>query len=157
MTKFLIITGTRDSGKTTTAGMVYKKLLSCAEKEGNVHLTDENGKTLPIDDSLLENGKPKDFIAYLELKDKKVVIVSIGDYPEYLENQIKVYLDNVNYFVCCLRTRDREGSTRRMLLTNYANYPMEEFWTVHSEDEAQKYTVKEKVVEEIVSIIISNQ
>ena len=90
-------------------------------------------------------------------KDKKVVIVSIGDYPEYLENQIKVYLDNVNYFVCCLRTRDREGSTRRMLVTNYANYPMEEFWTVHSEDEAQKYAVKEEVVDKIVSIIMLKQ
>lgn len=157
MTKFLIITGTRDSGKTTTAGMVYKKLLPCVEKEENVHLSDGNGKTLPIDDPLLENGKPKDFIAYLELKDKKVVIVSIGDYPEYLENQIKVYLDNVNYFVCCLRTRDREGSTRRMLVTNYANYPMEEFWTVHSEDEAQKYAVKEEVVDKIVSIIMLKQ
>jgi len=137
--------------------MVYKRLWPYAEKEGKVRLIDGNGKTLPIDDPLLENEKPKDFIAYLELKDKKVAIVSIGDYPEYLENQIKVYLDNVNYFVCCLRTRDREGSTRRMLLTNYANYPMEEFWTVHSEDEAQKCAVKEEVVEKIVSIIMSNQ
>ena len=154
MTKFLIITGIQNSGKTTTAGMVYKKLLPCAKK---IRLTDGDEKVLSIDDPLLENGKPKDFIAYLELKDKKVVIVSIGDYPEYLESQIKVYLDKVNYFVCCLRTRDREGSTRRMLLTNYANYPMEEFWTVHSEDEAQKYAVKEEVVDKIVSIIMLNQ
>jgi hypothetical protein len=124
MTKFLIITGTRDSGKTTTAGMVYKKLLPCAK---NVCLTDGDGKVLTIDDPLLEDGKPKDFIAYLEVNRKKVTIVSIGDYPDYLEQQIKIYLDKVNYFVCCLRTRDREGSTRRMLITNYSNYPKEEF------------------------------
>lgn len=154
MTKFLIITGTRDSGKTTTAGMVYKKLFPCAK---NVRLTDGDGKVLPIDDPLLENGKPKDFIAYLEVNGKKVAVVSIGDYPDYLEKQIKIYLDKVDYFVCCLRTRDREGSTRRMLLTNYANYPMEEFWTVHSEDEAQKYSVKEEIVGKIVSVIKSNQ
>lgn len=154
MTKFLIITGTRDSGKTTTAGMVYKKLLPCAK---NVCLTDGDGKVLPIEDSLVENGKPKDFIAQMEKNGRKIAIVSIGDYPEYLEKLIKVYLDKMDCFVCCLRTHNREGSTRRMLLTNYANYPMEEFWTIHSEDEAKKYVVKEGVVEKIVSIIMSNQ
>ncbi len=154
MTKFIIITGTRDSGKTTTAGMVYKKLFPCAK---SVRLTDGDGKKLPIDDSLIENSKPKDFIAYLEVKDRIVAIVSIGDYPEYLDEQIKIYLDKVDYFVCCLRTHNREGSTRKMLLTKYANYPMEEFWTVYSENEAQKYLVKEEVVEKIVSIIKLNQ
>lgn len=90
MIEFLIITGTRDSGKTTTAGMVYKKLLPCVEKKENVRLTDGNGKLLPIDDSLFENGKPMDFIAYLEVNGVKVAIVSTGDYPEYLEKQIKI-------------------------------------------------------------------
>ena len=154
MTKFIIIKGTRDSGKTTTAGMVYKKLLLCACPKEKVRLSDGDGRALPIDHALLENEKPMDVIAYREVKGKKVAIVSIGDYPDYLEKQIKIYLDEVDYFVCCLRTRNREGSTRRMLLTNYANYPMEEFWTVHSEDEAQKYAVKEEVVDKIVSVII---
>ena len=154
MTKFIIIKGTRDSGKTTTAGMVYKKLLLCACPKEKVRLSDGDGRALPIDHALLENEKPMDFIAYLEVNEKKVAIVSIGEYPDYLEKQIKIYLDEVDYFVCCLRTRNREGSTRRMLLTNYANYPMEEFWTVHSEDEAQKYAVKEEVVDKIVSVII---
>ena len=154
MTKFLIITGTRDSGKTTTAGMVYKKLLPCAK---NVCLTDGDGKVLTIDDPLLEDGKPKDFVAYLEVNGKKVAIVSIGDYPDYLEKQIKIYLDKVDYFVCCLRTRDREGSTRRMLITNYSNYPKEEFRTVHSEDKSQMFSIKEEIVEKIVSVIMSNK
>lgn len=153
MTKFLIITGTRDSGKTTTAGMVYKKMLPCAK---NVRLTDGNGIELSINNPLIDKGEPMDFIAYMEVKGRKAAIASIGDYPEYLEKQIKVYLDKVDYFVCCLRTRNREGSTRRMLLTNYANYPMEEFWTVHSENEAEKYSVKEEVVNKIVSAIMSN-
>ena len=156
MTKFIIIKGTRDSGKTTTAGMVYKKLLLCACPKEKVRLSDGDGRALPIDHALLENEKPMDFIAYMEVKGKKVAIVSIGDYPDYLEKQIKIYLDEVDYFVCCLRTRNREGSTRRMLLTNYANYPMEEFWTVHSENEAEKYSVKEEVVNKIVSAIMSN-
>lgn len=156
MTKFLIITGTRDSGKTTTAGMVYKKLLPCACPKEKVRLSDGDGKALPIDHTLIENGKPMDFVAYMEMKGTKVAIVSIGDYPEYLEKQIKVYLDKVDYFVCCLRTHNREGSTRKMLLTNYAKYPKEEFLTIHSEEEAQKYVVKEVVVEKIVSVIMSN-
>lgn len=154
MTKFLIITGIRDSGKTTTAGMVYKKLLPCAKV---VRLTDGDGNMLPIDDSLIENGMPKDFIAYMEVKGRKVAIVSIGDYPEYLETQIKAYLDEVDYFVCCLRTHDREGSTRRMLITNYSNYPKEEFRTVHSEDKSQMFSIKEEIVEKIVSVIMSNK
>lgn len=150
MTKFLIITGTRDSGKTTTAGMVYKKLLSCAK---NARLTDGDGKVLPIDDLLFENGKPKDFIAYLEVKGEKVVIVSIGDYPEYLEKQIKIYLGKVDYFVCCLRTQNREGSARRMVYTKYEDYSKEEFWIEYSEDEKQQFAAKENTVNQIVSVI----
>ena len=156
-TKFLIIRGKQDSGKTTTAGMVYKKLLPYADKKENVLLADGNEKMLPIDDPLIENGEPKDFIAYMEVKGKKISIVSLGDYPEYLERQIKVYLDKVDFFVCCLRTRNREGSARKMLFTGYAAYPKEEFSTVRSENESQKYLVKEEVVEKIVSIIMLNQ
>ena len=75
----------------------------------------------------------------------------MGDYPEYLKDQIEAYINKVEYFVCCLRTKDRLGSSRRMVLTDYAVYPKEEFWTIHSEDNKQKFSVKEKVVEQIVS------
>ena len=157
MSKFLIIKGKRDSGKTTTAGMVYKKLLPFAFPKEKVRLSDGDGKALPINHTLNENDKPMDFIAYMEVKGKRVAIVSLGDYPEYLEKQIKIYIDKVDFFVCCLRTRNREGSARRMLLENYSKYPREEFETVHSEDEAEKYSVKEEVVVKIVSVIKSNQ
>jgi len=150
MTKFLIIAGTQDSGKTTTAGMVYKELLLDAK---DVHLTDGFGNALPIDDVLFENGKPKDFIAYMVVKDKKVVIVSIGDSPQYLKKQIENYLNEVAYFVCCLRTQNREGSSRRMVFADYVDYLKEEFWIEYSEDETQKFAVKEKTVNQIVSVI----
>ena len=153
MTKFLIITGTQNSGKTTTAGMVYKNLLPYAI---NVHLAEGNGKVLPIEDPLFENGIPMDFIAYMEVKGKKVAIVSMGDYPQYLKMQIEVYINKVNYFVCCLRTYNREGSTRRMLYTVYADYPKEEFWTEYSDDKFLELKVKENVVERIKSAIMSN-
>ena len=156
MTKFIIITGTQNSGKTTTAGMVYHCLRQHADDEVKVSLTDADGKDLPIDHPLMENGEPMDFIANMEVKGKKVVIVSLGDYPEYLKRQIEVYLDKVVFFVCCLRTRDREGSTRRMLYTDYASYPKEEFGAEYSEDEAQMFEVKAKVVERIKSAIMSN-
>ena len=133
--------------------MVYKKLLPKAKI---VKLADADGKKLPSDHSLLEKGKPIDFIAYLEINEKKIAIASIGDYPQYLEQRIESYVDKVDYFVCCLRTHNREGSARKMLLSKYANYPRKEFWTVHSEDEAKMFSVKEKVVEEIVSVIVSN-
>lgn len=153
MTKFLIITGTQNSGKTTTAGMLYKSLWQQAM---NVHLTDANGEVLPIDHLLIENGEPMDFIANMEVEGKKVVIVSLGDYPDYLKRQIEIYLNEVVYFVCCLRTRDREGSTRRMLYADYANYPKEEYWTEYSGDKSLKFKVKEKVVERIKLAIKSN-
>ena len=154
MTKFLVITGTQNSGKTTTAGMLYKNF---RQQAINVHLTDANGEMLPVYHPLMENGEPMDFIANMEVGGKKVVIVSLGDYPDYLEKQIKIYLDKVDYFVCCLRTRDREGSTRRMLITNYSDYPKEEFRTVHSEDKSQLFSIKEEIVEKIVSVIMSNK
>ena len=153
MTKFLIITGTQNSGKTTTAGMVYHSLRHHADDEDKVSLTDANGKVLPIDHPLMENGKPMDFIANMEVKGKKVVIVSLGDYPQFLKTQIEIYLEEVDFFVCCLRTRDREGSTRRMLFTDYADYPKEEFWIEYSEDETQKHAVKKKIASQIVTVI----
>ena len=156
MTKFLIITGTQNSGKTTTAGMVYHSLQHHADDENKVSLTDADGKILPIDHPLMENGEPIDFIAEMKVKGKKVVIVSLGDYPEYLKRQIEIYLNEVVYFVCCLRTRDRKGSTRRMLYTDYADYPKEEFWTEYSDDKYLKLKVKENVVERIKSAIMSN-
>ena len=152
MTKFLIITGKQNSGKTTTAGMVYHSLLP----QDDVCLTDADGKVLPWDHPLIENGEPMDFIAYIVVQGKKVVIVSLGDYPEYLKRQIEIYLSKVDLFVCCLRTRDREGSTRRMLYTDYADYPKEEFWTDFSDDKSQRFEVKRKVVEKIKSTIMSN-
>lgn len=153
MTEFLIITGTRNSGKTTTAGMVYKRLLPQAKI---VMLTDAYGRELPNNHPLLEDEVPIDFIAYLEIKGKKIAIVSIGDYPQYLEQRIESYIDKVDFFVCCLRTHNREGSARKMLLSKYANYPRKEFRTVHSEGEAQMFSIKDKVVEEIVSVIVPN-
>jgi len=153
MTKFLIITGKQNSGKTTTAGMVYKSLWPHAI---NVHLTDADGNDLPTDHPLIENGKPIDFIANMKVKGKKVVIVSLGDYPEYLKRQIEIYLNEVVYFVCCLRTRDRKGSTRRMLYSDYVHYPKEEFWTEFSDDKSQRLEVKRKVVDKIKSTIMSN-
>ena len=150
MTKFLIITGPQNSGKTTTAGMVYKELQPSAK---NVQLTDAEGKKMQKEDTLFENGKPKDFVAYLEVKGKKVAIVSIGDNPHYLKTKIEVYINQVDYFVCCLRTQNREGSARRMLYTEYEDYSKEEFRIEYSEDEKQQYEVKEKTVKQIVSSI----
>ena len=133
--------------------MLYKSLWQQAV---NVHLSDANGEVMPIDHPLIENGKPVDFIANMEVEGKKVLIVSLGDYPEYLKRQIEIYLDQVDFFVCCLRTRDREGSTRRMLYTDYSTYPKEEFPTEYSENEAQRFEVKGNVVERIKSAIMSN-
>lgn len=153
MMKFIIITGTQNSGKTTTARLVYQSLWPQAI---NVHLTDAYEKDLPKEHPLIEEGKPIDFIAGMKVNGKDVAIVSLGDYPEYLKRQIAIYLNQVDFFVCCLRTRDREGSTRRMLYTDYANYPKEEFWTEYSEDKSLEFKVKEKVVERIKSAIMSN-
>ena len=136
--------------------MVYHGLLQNVDSVKEVSLTDADGKVLPIDHPLIEDGKPIDFIAEMKVKGKNVVVVSLGDYPEYLKRQIEIYLDKVFFFVCCLRTRDREGSTRRMLYTDYASYPKEEFCTEYSDDEAQMFVVKGKVVERIKSIIMSN-
>ena len=143
----------RNRGKTTTAGMLYKKL---KPKAKDAHLFGVYGKELANDHPLIENGKPIDFVAHLEMGDKKVVIISMGDCPKYLEEKIDLFIDKVNYLVCCLRTQNRAGSARKMLLTKYANYPKEEFWTVHSEDITEMYLVKQGVVDRIEARIMSN-
>ncbi len=155
MTGFLIISGTQNSGKTTTAGMVYKKLREYAK---DPWLADISEIEISPDDSLIENGEPKDFLAYLEINGKSVAMISAGDKADYLKEYVEAYLEkSVDYIICCLRSINRDGSARRMLFTDFANYPKKEFWTVYSDDPKQKYAVKESVVNQIVSVIKSNQ
>lgn len=152
MTEFLIISGTENSGKTTTAGMVYKKLREYAK---DPWLADISEMKISPDDSLIENGEPKDFLACLEIDGKRIAIISAGDKAVYLKEYVEAYLEkNVDYIICCLRSINREGSSRRMLFTDFVNYPKQEFWTVYSNDPKQKYAVKENIVNQIVSIFI---
>lgn len=152
MTKFLIVTGPEHSGKTTTMGMIYKKLLLSAK---DPYLADVNENRIPVNDSLMDNGIPKDFIAHLNIKGKKVAMISAGDIAQYVKEYVEDYLDKqFDYIICCIRTVNRKGSARRVLYSDFASYPKEEFWTVYSDDKEQMFNVKKNIVNQIVSKIV---
>lgn len=103
----------------------------------------------------MDNGIPKDFIAHLNIKGKKVAMISAGDIAQYVKEYVEDYLDKqFDYIICCIRTVNRKGSARRVLYSDFASYPKEEFWTVYSDDKEQMFNVKKNIVNQIVSKIV---
>lgn len=153
MTKFLIVTGTENSGKTTTMGMVYKKLLPLATE---AYLADASDVEISTDDTLMRYGNPIDFISYLKINNKTTIaMISAGDVAADVKDYAEAYLkNNVDYIICCARTQNRKGSARRVLYDDFKEYPKEEFWPVYSDDKSQMFSVKEDVVEQIISKIL---
>ena len=150
--KIILIRGTRDSGKTTTAGLVYSGLVKISEKE---HTFNENKVT---ENSLQFNKKNEviDFTAILILGKLKVGIVSAGDIAIDLKFNIKIMISlDVDILICCARSRNQKGSSYRMISDDFSKEHeiVGEFWTEFSNDTEQNDSIKKTTVEKIIYLL----
>jgi len=156
MTKFIIIRGQQNSGKTTTAGLVYIELLKICETR---HIFD--GKEVEVN-SLKYNkntGALFDFTAILKVNGESIGIISAGDIQNELENEINNFIKiGVNLIICCSRSRNVKGSSYRMIKSKFSkeNNILKEIWVSYSPDDKDKLKVKTKSVSEIINHIHAN-
>ncbi|MEY3498425.1 MAG: hypothetical protein RL308_94 [Bacteroidota bacterium] len=154
MADLIIIRGQQQSGKTTTTGMVYQALLRLSEPEH------EFDNRLVSKDSLRFNshGSTMDFTAILTVKNKRIGIVSEGDIADFVRPKLRTIINrNVDIIICCARTRDRSGSTYRMILDEFASEHriVSEIFTEFSENREEQFTIKEPIVNEVVETVLS--
>ena len=146
--ELIIIKGQRDSGKTMTATMLHNELV---KRSSGVKLLKTSGNYLSV------GYHHEDFCSVIDLHGKSVAIISAGDdassLKEGMERLINEYKPDI--FVVCTRTRDRVGSSYRMLEENYGNLLKKEnvFETVWTENIADAESAKQNVVNEIVKRI----
>lgn len=156
MTKFILIRGNKDSGKTTTAGLVYAELLNnCDDK----HIF--NGQETTINSLQYNNktGALLDFTAILKVNNKSIGIISAGDIPKDLAIEINKMLNfGVNLILCCSRSRDVKGSSYRMIKDKFSEKLkiLKEIWVAHSPNDIDKLQIKLKSVMELTKLIKDN-
>lgn len=156
MAKFIIIRGQRDSGKTTTAGLVYSELLKISETKHRF-----NGKD--VESNSLEYNKVSgdliDFSAIVTINSIKIGISSAGDVPKELEKNINNFINKeIEIIICCSRSRNVKGSSYRMIIDKFSknNKILKEFWVSYSENKADKESIKKHSVLEIIKIVNNN-
>lgn len=129
MKEFVIIAGTQNSGKTTTAWCVYQRLLPYSDATqmliggAQVENHGEIVYKIPPYDNF-----PDDFKAILHIYGFTVAIISAGDVDEWLENDIEDVYSEADFIVISLRAYNRAGSSRRMIMEKYSKDYTKEFW-----------------------------
>lgn len=157
MTKFIILRGCENTGKTTTCNYVYKQLLKSANTE---HLFGwpEVSLTMVTKDSrgYDKKGLPVDIKSVMTIGNKKVGILSRGDIvePAFTKSINEVLSQNVDVFLCCTRSKNRNNSTYAYIEEISKGYPREVFWTNVTEIAEKVDTVKRKQAEEITEYIL---
>ena len=150
--KIIIIRGTMDAGKTTTSGLVYSELVNIAKKEHTFNWKTVNVNSLKYD----IDGSVIDFTSLLIVGKIKVGIISAGDVTKDLKHNIKIMISlNIDILICCARSINKEGSAYRMIIDDYSKEHkiIKEIWTEYIEKSVQKNEIKEKTVNEIISLI----
>ena len=148
--ELIIIRGRQNDGKTTTATMLHNELVA---RSNAVRLLKTNGDYLPVGNEVL------DFRSVIDIKEKRIAIISAGDSDDVLHEEMEelIYQYRPDIMVVCARALDREGSAYRMLKDNYANLIKEEneFWTEWTEKRDDAIIIKQSVVEKITNRIIN--
>jgi hypothetical protein len=150
MAEIIIIRAGQNRGKTTTTGLVYQELLKHAEEK---HVFSDK---IVIKESLAlnNNGATIDFTAILTIKNKKIGIVSAGDFAKYTKRIITIFIDmNIDIIICCSRTVNKKGSTYRMIMNDFSqtNNVALQIFTKYDLNEQFKNEIKMPVVEEVVN------
>lgn len=149
MAKIIIIKGTMNTGKTTTASIVYSQLLSICDK---IHQF--NGEEVTTNSLVCDaNGNVFDFTALLTYNGKKIGIISAGDVLSSFKIQIEILIKiKVDIIICCSRSQYRTNSVYAELVDNYGKQnPIElKIFTKYSENDQEKINIKKDVVAEII-------
>ena len=146
--ELIIIRGRQDDGKTTTATILHNVLI---EYGASVKMLHTNENSLSVGTWMV------DFQAVLDWVNKRIVIISEGDY----KNRLSAIMDSLIYdyrpdiVVVCARSRDVDGSSYRMLTEKYQDLikPENEFWTQFVDDYSRVMEVKRPSVELIINRI----
>ncbi|MBQ8704343.1 MAG: hypothetical protein IJ524_08230 [Bacteroidales bacterium] len=148
--ELIIIRGRQNDGKTTTATMLHNELVAHSNA---VRLLKTNGDYLPVGNEV------RDFRSVIDIKEKRIAIISAGDVDDVLNEEMKelIYEYRPDILIVCARAQDREGSAYRMLKENYADLIKEEneFWTEWTDNPNDAMTTKQKVVDRIVTRIMT--
>lgn len=148
--ELIIIRGRQNDGKTTTATMLHNELVA---RSNAVRLLKTNGDYLPVGIEV------RDFRSVIDIKEKRIAIISAGDVDDVLNEEMEelIYEYRPDIMVVCARAQDREGSAYRMLKENYADLIKEEneFWTEWMDNPKDAITTKQKVVDKIVTRIMN--
>jgi hypothetical protein len=140
--KLIVVRGCQSAGKTTSIGMVYRKLFEFPQtKLDHIFNTEKVSK---ISLEYEKNGGVKDFNAIVTVNDVKVGIISHADYVLPVLDAFNLLKEKgVSIIVCATRSRDRENSVYR-------------FWKEKVEEEVceivHEETVKRVPVEEVVGV-----
>lgn len=158
-TLFLIIRGTRDSGKTTLCAEIYNELLQLNANQEHLFGVpwlemEKVSKNAIVYEA---NGNPLDFKAVLTHEDKKIGIMSRGDVVDdcFIESLKELLQQKVNILICCTRSLNRENSTYRYIKEHYGNYRQEEIWVDYAGVKTKKQIVKKKQAKKIVEYIFN--
>lgn len=129
MKEFVIISGTQNSGKTTTAWCVYQRLLPYSDAAhlfiGGVEVDNHGEIVYKIPPY---NNLPEDFKALLHIYGFTVAIISAGDVDEWLNEDIESVYSEADFIIISLRSYNRTGSSRRMLADKYPHDYKRDFW-----------------------------
>lgn len=160
MTHHIIIRGKRDSGKTTTCAVLYKELKNVAEYSKTLTMSWELMETI----KLTPEGNYYDFISIFVVKGKLIILISAGDIAGDLGEILNKLSDqgilssisggrkNIDFIICCARSRNVDGSTIRMLYERITDpNARTEFWVPEklfskSDAEEGKKILVEKII-----------
>lgn len=122
MRAIFVISGFRDAGKTHTAWLVYNLLKDMGEEKkfpyDNIHRWTYDEVLTKINEFL------QDFAAVIEVKGRKIAVLSQADKLSVFKDEIQWAIRDVkvDYVVCCARKRNRENSVHWELRTKYGLY-----------------------------------
>ncbi|MBR5920133.1 MAG: hypothetical protein IKZ56_03090 [Bacteroidales bacterium] len=157
-TRFIILRGNENYGKTTLCAEIYKQLLPFAEKKHKFGKQNEELQTV-FKDSVQKDkeGRICDFQALLTIGDKHVGLYSMGDFVSvFFKEYVQVFIDlEVDVFVCCTRSRNKVNSTFRYIEESYKEFNKQVFWVEYVPNEEEVGNVKQRQAKEIVQFIMN--
>lgn len=147
--ELIIIRGTQNSGKSTTAACVHNEIIARGAQPKMTHIYAD---VIPIMEL-------RDFESVLDYDRVRVAIISQGDETDKLRERIErlCWEWRPNVLVVCCRKVKREGSSIEMLENNYPNWmkSAQTFWTneVASTDWNTILADKQQTAEQIADYI----